>query len=411
MTAKILWLSHLVPYPPKGGVLQRSYNLLFELSKYYDIFLVAFTQSALIKTHYPDYQNGISECKTELGKFCKHIEFIDIPQEKFRYGMTLTALKSLFSRESYTVNWLKSDEFMQSVNHLTSTVDFATIHFDTISLAYYNSSQIKTLKILDHHNIESHMMMRRAENERNLLKKIYFHIEARKILRYEKAVCAGFDLNITCSDLDSRRLQSLIPAANIIEIPNGVDLKYFNMSDDQQTEPKSLIFAGRLNAYTNRKAILYFINDIWPVLKSEIPELKLYVVGSNPPEQINNIDKDIIVTGFVDDVRPYLDNADIYICPITDGGGTKLKVLDALAMGKVIVGNQEAFEGIDVLHGESAMIANDANEYLMSINELFSNPQLKSKISKNARQLIESKYDYVSIGKTFHESIESLKND
>lgn len=405
---KVLWLSHLVPYPPKGGVLQRSYNLINELAKYADVHLVAFVQKSLINTFYEDFDEGLKDCHQELLKICDEVAFVNIPQEQIANGMMKTALKSLFSSYPYTVNWLISEEFEAQFQQQITTHSFDAIHVDTISLAYYTRSITDIPLILDHHNVESNMMYRRSGLESKRLKKWYFRQEAEKLERFEQQFCPQFDMNITCSTLDSERLLDVVPGITVDDIPNGVDTSYFKQQDKNQTEPRTMIFAGRLNAYTNRKAVLYFIDEIWPLLKQNIPDLKFYVVGSNPPESIQDIDPDIIVTGFVDDVRPYLEQADIYVCPITDGGGTKLKVLDALAMGKPIVGNIEAFEGIDIEHGVNAYVANSAEEYLSAIQRLIDDDTLKQTISLNACQLARDKYDYVSIGKKLFHCIESI---
>ncbi|MDT8283261.1 MAG: hypothetical protein RQ982_10715, partial [Gammaproteobacteria bacterium] len=186
---KILWLSHLIPYPPKGGVLQRSYNLVKEISKHHELTLIAFTQSDLLKTMFPTEQDGLKESQQHLGDFCKHVEFIDIPCESSRFGKYQLALKSLFTTDPYTINWLKSDTMRSAIRNIKNTGNFDLIHFDTISLAPYIDEFPDTPKALDHHNIESHMMLRRAEQENNLLKRFYYHLEGKKLLNYEKKIC------------------------------------------------------------------------------------------------------------------------------------------------------------------------------------------------------------------------------
>jgi glycosyltransferase involved in cell wall biosynthesis len=263
-------------------------------------------------------------------------------------------------------------------------------------------SQLKNVKlVLNHHNIESAMMLRRAENEKNIAKKIYFYQEGIKLQRLERRICNMFDLNITCSDLDSDRLKATAGVTDCISIPNGVDLDYFQPLPTPK-KPKSLVFAGGLSWYPNLDAMTFFLKSVWPDLVKQIPDISLTVIGKNPPKwmlEMQNEYSNLRVTGFVDDVRPYMDQAQIYICPIKDGGGTKLKVLDALAMGKPLIADSIACEGIAVVNNESVMFASTPAEYVEKIKYLIDNPDACDDLSKNGRNLIEDQYSFQSIGK------------
>lgn len=407
---KVLWLSHLVPYPPKGGVLQRSYNLIRETARYHDVYLLAFIQKALLKTMFKDVQSGLEEAEHALGTFCKAVKFIPIPSESQPYGQYALALKSLFTQDSYTVNWLKSDAYQHALLDWKSQYKFDVVHADTISLAPYIKLFPEAKTALDHHNIESHMMLRRAKLEKNLLKKIYFHQEGLKIRAYENKICPIFNINITCSELDTQRLQQDIPNTAATVIPNGVDIEYFK-PENTAKQNHSLVFAGGLNWYPNRSAIEFFIEKIWPLLKSTIPDTEMNLIGKHPASrfiQLAQKDTFFKVLGFVEDVRPYINQSAIYICPILDGGGTKLKILDALAMGATLVASPEACEGIAIEHRKHAFIAHTPEEYVEYIKLLFDNPELCSQLASNARKLAISHYSYASIGKKLSEVYENL---
>lgn len=183
---KILWLSHLIPYPPKAGVLQRCYYLLKELGKYHEIDLMAFTQKDLLLSFYQDYDVGLSEARNALLKVVNDIEFLEIPSEESIFGKHGLAAKGLFSQGGYTMNWLRSDVFVDHLKARLSENNYDLVHFDTISLAVYRKYVKGVSVTLDHHNIESHMMLRRATKESNLFKKFYFYQEGLKIERQEK---------------------------------------------------------------------------------------------------------------------------------------------------------------------------------------------------------------------------------
>ncbi|VAW92737.1 FIG137776: Glycosyltransferase [hydrothermal vent metagenome] len=408
---KILWLSHLIPYPPKGGVLQRSYNLIKELSKDNEVDLVAFNQVNLLKHIYPSMSEAIKDATQELSKYCKAIHFFDIPCDTTSYGKKLLAFKSIFTFDPYTVNWLKSKEMEQFIQKLSLSHKYDLIHFDTLSLIPYKKYFSSDVCILDHHNIESHMMFRRASTETHFLKKIYFHQEALKLQRYEKKYCPKFNLHITCSHLDSKRLQEIISEKNVVDIPNGVDVDYFKPDPTVTKTPCSLIFTGGLDWYPNKKAILFFIREVWPTLRKKVTNITVNIIGKNPPEELINLSKNdtrIQLHGFVNDIRDYMNTAQVYVCPIDDGGGTKLKILDALAMSKSIVSNPIACEGIDVTNSKDVLFAEMPDEYVDKIMYLFSNPSESERIGQNSRKLIESKYSYDIIGGDFRKLYKDL---
>lgn len=393
---KVLWLSHFIPFPPKGGNLQRSYNLIRELSKTHDLSILSFNQSKIISS--PEL---LQTAQKHFSEFCKIYDAIRIESEYSKIRKFYLLLKGLLPWCTYTVSWLESKEFAKQLDTLISNNHFDIIHVDTISLTPY-VSHLKDVKVvLNHHNIESAMMLRRSENEKNLLKKLYFYQEGIKLKRLEQRICNKFDLNITCSDLDSERLKNTAGIGDCISIPNGVDLDYFQPKATQ-VKPKSLVFAGGLSWYPNLDAMTFFLKSVWPDLVRQVPDISLTVIGKNPPAWMVDMQKDysnLYIAGFVDDVRPYLAEAQIYICPIKDGGGTKLKVLDALAMGKVLVADAIACEGIDVVNNRSVIFASSPTEYIDKIKFLMENPTVCEELSRNGAQLIKDQYGFQSIGK------------
>lgn len=396
---KILWFSHLIPYPPKGGVLQRSYNLLKELAGHHQVSLLAFNQQALLASTFTDPEAGMAEARHQLEGFCEQVQILPIPADRAFGGKGLLAVTSLLSRHPYTINWLKSAAMRNALKETLARGDFDWVHFDTISLAPYLDIAAGHRTALGHHNIESHMLLRRGEIDRNPLKKFYFWQEGLRLARYEKRLCSRFDLNITCSELDSDRLRKMLPEVRVESIPNGVDLDFFQPGDEAET-PDSVIFAGTMDWYPNRTAMHYFAGQVWPKLKAACPGAVMHVVGANPSAHLKaQADERFLVHGFVDDVRPYIDRAAVYVCPITDGGGTKLKVLDALSMGKALVAHPVACEGIGVTDGKDVLFATSADEYVAHITRLFADPDLRRTLGENGRKLMAEQYAYPAIGR------------
>ncbi len=385
---KILWLSHIFPYPPKGGVLQRTYNLIKHVSKFHDIHLLSVDHNV----EYPiDVKKGIFE----LNKFCYKVTVINVSINK-----KIIAFKSLFSLKPYTCQWLYFDRMKNLIINLTGLDKFDCIHFDSIDMAEYIREIKSTPKVLNHHNIESQMMFRRSLKEKNLYRKLYFFIESLKLRYYENKICSMFNYNITVSELDKRRLLKICPEINIEVIPNGVDVDYFKPSQ-KGFDPQTLVFAGGMNWYPNRDAVIFFCREIWPILKKNWPNVKVIIIGHDPPRSILSIakkDSNFIVTGFVDDVRPYLEKAHVYICPIRDGGGTKLKILDAMSMAKPIVAHPVSIEGIEAEPEKHLLLARTPHEFVYQIDRLFNDIKLCNYLSKNCRELVLKKYDFSKIG-------------
>jgi sugar transferase (PEP-CTERM/EpsH1 system associated) len=403
---KILWLSQLVPYPPKGGVLQRAYHLIHELAKTHTVDLIAFNQQDLMEPFFDSQAEALEKAGEALRAFCRHVKFIPVECDQKPYGKHWLALKSLVTKDPYTINWLKSSSYAEQVKSLIASNQYDLIHFDTISLIPFMQYVGKTPTVLDHHNIESHMLMRRADNEKSRFMRWYFRQEGRRLEAVEKQVCPQFSLNITCSEIDRDRLAALTRGIRVEEVPNGVDIDYFQHDESIKQEP-SLIFAGTLSWYPNIEAVQFIAYEIWPRMKQEMPGMSVDIVGANPPEDIRLLaekEDGFNVHGFVDDVRPYIDKAAIYVCPINDGGGTKLKILDALAMQKAIIAHPIACEGIAIEEGKNVLFATSADEYVEQIKHLMDDEVERKRLGVNARKLIEDKYAYTIIGKNLSDT-------
>lgn len=406
---KILWFSHLVPYPETGrGVLQRSYHLVRELARVHEVHVLAFVQRRLIGELLGDVDGGLAQARAHLKQYCADIRLLAIPSETKAGGKLRLAAHSLMGGYPYTIRWLQSESACKTLAELESRTNFDVVHFDTISLAPYRTLLTRPTLTLDHHNIESHMMLRRVQHERDPMKKAYFFQEGVRLARYERQACSEVDLNITCSRLDSDRLRTVVPSAAVSEVPNGVDTNYFHSKCSQEVQ-NSIVFAGGLSRYANASAMQFFADKIWVALRNSCPEVTMDVVGGNPSLHLRRLaarDKKFRVHGFVPDVRPYIDKAAVYVCPIRDGGGTKLKILDALAMGKAIVAHPVSCEGIDVQDGHDVIFASTPDDFVRKILMLFAQPELRQKLSRNARALAEKTYSYSVVGRTLISAIE-----
>jgi glycosyltransferase involved in cell wall biosynthesis len=406
----VLWLAHAIPYPPKAGFLSRSYNLLRELARRQRVDLIAFVQEPWVRTLFPDLETGLEESRRALGDFCRSVTFLPIDHVRYRWSKHLTALKALVSGSTYTTSWLVSTPARAVIARALDTNSYDLVHFDTIGLAPYRGLAGRTPALLTHHNIESHMMMRRAENSRGVLAREYFRCEGRRLQAIEAGIAEQFAAHITCSELDSARFRECVPDANIVVIPNGVDCEFFT-SANVPTRPNSLVFVGTMNWYPNVDAMMFFLGEVWPLLKRRVPAATLDIAGSNPPESLTRLAgslADVRVHGYLPDVRPLIDSASVFICPIRDGGGTKLKILDAFAMGKCVIAHPVACEGIDVTDKTDVILASTPAEFVAEIARLLANDGARRAIGGAARRLVTEQYSFERIGERFNSALEEV---
>lgn len=401
---KILWLSHLLPYPPKAGVMLRSYHLLKQLSLTNEVDFLAFNQPNLLTPLVKNLESGIEDAKTDLNKFCTVVDILPIFWSRSLLSRLLLIVKGFLSLNGYTMNWLQSRAYGKAIERIIAAKKYDLIHMDTISFYSYARYFRDTPIVLDHHNIESHMMFRRATQETHLFKKFYFWLEAVKIRHVEKIFCNSIAHNITCSDIDTERLRNISPGAKISTIPNGVDTDYF--AKDDSPGGQDLLFIGTMNWYPNIQAVEFLIRDISPLVEERFPGMKINIVGANAPQSLIKMAArhgNVIFHGFVDDIRPIMSSSLAFICPISDGGGTKLKILDALAMSMPIIAHPIACEGIDVVNGKNTLFAETPDDYIAAIASLVTNPQAAEHLGIAARQLIERAYSTHIVGETMRD--------
>ena len=408
---KVLWLSHLIPYPPKGGVLQRSYNMVREMAREHEITLVAFNQKNFLEKSLPGDKFPVDTARKALSEFVELPVILDIPEDTLRLGRYRVALNALLRGEAYNMAWLKSPEASKAISALLSQNEFDVVHVDTISLCVYFDLLKGHKIVLNHHNFESEMLRSRADMESNWLKRLYYKVESARLQRCERDYCQRADLNLACSQDDADAMEESLGVSNFLSIPNGVDESYFYPREDVDRSEQSIVIVGGLSWYPNREAVEYFLHDIWPLIKQNFPEMRVDIVGRDPTEEMKKCaqqDSSVFFHGFVDDVREYLWRSHFYLCPIRTGGGTKLKILDALATGCCIIADPFACKGISVRDGEHLLFANTPEDYVANIRRLLEDSAEENLLRESGPRLIQAKYSYRSIGRLYSESLSDL---
>lgn len=391
---KILWLSQNLPYPPKTGVLQRNYHLIREASRFADIHLIAILKRDIL----PGYDPALAERR--LRELCASVTVVELPAESSQLYLAWLLLKSLFTEQPFTVNWAAADGLTRAVADAMERDRFDAAYFDTISLAPYRRQIASLPAILNHHNIESGLFDRRIAFERNPLKRFYLRQEARKLAAYEARIAHEFQVHATVSALDAQRLVAGCPGARTTIVANGVDVEYFAPRSDA-AERGHLVMVSGMNWFPNRDAAIFMARDIWPLIRQAKPHCRLSIVGTSPPPDVLELaahDPQVAATGFAADVRPYIEKAQIYLCPMRDGGGTRLKILDALAMGRPIVATTMALEGIPLAPERDVLVADSPAEFVRQVSRIVDDPELGRRIAERGRAFVEEHFAWPVIG-------------
>lgn len=391
---KVLFLSQIVPYPPHGGVLQRGYNILREIARNHDVHLLGFVHRDILKN-----ERQIERSKDELGRFCSSVEYYELWTKLSSINLSIAVLMSLLSTSPFSVIAHRSQKLVNRLRELVTNGNFDVIHFDTIGLAGYKKYTSGIPSVLTHHNIESQLMERRAAVEK-WPARTYIEIQARKLLAYESRMSSTFDINIVMSENDKQTLRRISPAVETMIVPNGADVNYF-VPNSEEHDP-ALIYTGGLNMFANRDAVIYFVDQIWPLVKQKVPNVRFDIVGQDPPAELiakAHSDEGLRIHGYVNDVRPLVARAAVYIVPIRVGGGTRLKVLDAMAQGKAIVSTTVGCEGIGVTPGRDIELEDDPKSFAHRVVDLLGDVDRRRSLGANARRLAETHYAWGPIAK------------
>jgi len=229
-----------------------------------------------------------------------------------------------------------------------------------------------------------------------------------KFLREEMQVCKMQDALLVTSARDKEILNAEVPQVPKFVIPNGVDMMYFRPSH-LVPEPASLVFTGLMSYIPNHDGMLYFLDKIFPLVLREVPHARVYIVGGQPRRKlVKRASHNVVVTGYVEDVRPYVWRSSVFVVPLRMGGGTRLKIFEAMAMKKPVVTTSIGCEGIDVRNGESALIADEPQAFAQAIVQLIQSADLRQRLIENGYELVKSEYEWSVIGQRVGEVYQSL---
>jgi glycosyltransferase involved in cell wall biosynthesis len=381
----ILIVTDYLPYPSISGDTIRVYNLIQRISRVHEITLLVLFDS-------PEFKDSISH----LMEFCRQVTVVD-----HHWPDPLTCLPDMFQYlmegKPMELRLLYSQQMGELIDRLTSEQDFDIVQIEHSRLALYRdniSPKSNCASILTFHNVAYDQSDRISHIEKNQMDRFRSWIFSHQIKSWEPAYAGNFDRCITVSDVDRKNLLGQNPDLAIEVVPNGTDTKKFQPLEGGQTVP-TLLFIGSMSYAPCVDGAVYFCHEILPYIRELIHDIQVWIVGASPSAQVTQLaNESVHVTGYVEDIVPFYKKSMVSIVPIRAGGGTRLKILEAMAFGRPVVSTTIGCEGLDVINGEHLLVADDPRKFAEQTIRLLKDKSLYCRIAENARDLVVNKYDW-----------------
>ncbi|HSH04647.1 MAG TPA: glycosyltransferase family 4 protein [Anaerolineae bacterium] len=401
---RILFLTQVLPYPLTSGARIRAYYMLRYLAQQHQITLVSFIRD-------DDAPQHIDHLKT----FCHQVHTVLITRSPIKDVTSLA--HSLISRTPLVMIRDRIPAMFDQLRTLIAANPFDIIHADQTSMSEYGlfardqhppSATPKT--ILDQHNAMHLLVKRQAQYENGLLRSWVWQRESRLFINYERQLCTAYDHILTVTDEDKHALLKLFPPAErpsqqhkFTSIPICVDPDTVPPLD-WQPKPNQIIHLGTMFWPPNIEGVLWFAQEVLPLIINKIPNAYFIIAGKNPPDSIKNLAAPdsplhghVEVTGFVLDPEPLLAQSQLFIVPILAGGGMRVKIVDGWQWGLPIVSTSLGAEGVSTQHGETILIADDAPAFAQAAIQIMQNQDLAEQLRLNGRQWVETAYNWQRI--------------
>jgi glycosyltransferase involved in cell wall biosynthesis len=389
---RVLWVKMGGLWPTNTGGRQRSFQLIAELSRRHRV--------VVLTTHGPgDEPDGLANHLAE----CERVVSLPYVPPKRGTARFVAALARSWA-SSYPVDLWKwrVAAVRDCLTEMAGREPFDAIVSDFLFSAANVPFDGPAPVVFFEHNVEYLIWKRLADVERQWWRRVLLNIEWRKVRRCEARACSHATMTIAVSDDDRARLQADAPAARTTTIPTGVDVAYFRPQQGPEI-PSRLVFSGSMDWYPNEDAVLFWAHEMLPRVRREIPTVSLTVVGRNPGPRVRALASEagIHVTGTVADVRPYIAESSLYVVPLRVGGGTRLKIFEALAMGKPVLSTTVGAEGLGVTPGQHLVLADGPDAFSAAVVELLRDPARRAALGAAGRQLVEERYAWPRVARIF----------
>lgn len=373
-----------VPYPPNSGGQTRTFNLIKNLSRKHEI-----TSFSFLRTDQPEPD------LTQLRKYCRKVEIFG---RKKAWASPEKLLVTAVSPYPYLVNMYRSGRVTEAISAELAKEKYDLIHVET----YYIMPNIASTTVpvlLAEQTIEYLVYQHFTQTSRLWPVKPLLYVDVAKHKYWEKYFWQKAKKVVAMSEADKEKMKELAPGLDVGIVPNGVDMDFFTKKilNGKSTGTKFL-FVGNFNWLQNREAVEILVREIWPEIKKKLPEATLWIVGRSPTEAIKNLAGDsIVVSDDVEDIRTAYQGSAVLLAPLFGGGGTRYKILEAMASDLPVVSTEIGIEGIGAIDRKHALISNNKNELAKLAVEAVLNKPLAKSLSTNAKKLVADNYDWGKI--------------
>ncbi|MGI8836177.1 MAG: glycosyltransferase [Pyrinomonadaceae bacterium] len=400
---RILWLKTELLHPVDKGGKIRTYNMLKQLKRDHRITYLTL-----------DDGTATAAEREAAREYCHELVCISHkPREKFTAGFYADLALNLVSRYPYAVKKYESTEMRRAVLERTATGEFDLVVCDFLAPALNVPNRLRCSTVLFQHNVEAMIWKRHYQVQKSPAKKAYLRRQWQKMRRFEREACRRFDRVIAVSAEDRDQMRQEYGMDSVFDVPTGVDTEFFRPSGKETVVPHNLVFTGSMDWLPNEDAMRYFTEEIFPRIKQTIPDVTLTVVGRNPYPgllELSQRDKSVVVTGRVDDVRPFMERAAVYVVPLRIGGGTRLKIFEAMAMEKAIVSTTVGAEGLPVRQNEELVLADTPETFANSVLRLFQDQTFARRLGLRAADTVRETFGWRRVAEEFAALCENTVN-
>jgi len=389
---RVLFITNELPCFTGGGMPIRDYHLIKNLGREHQITLACFTDPSLRDT---------AEKYAALQGYCQEIVTVSRATSsiKTRWQARLASLESMLHPTPWNVRALTPRGLRAQVQALLQTQRFDIVHVNHVEMGPLLAATGTAKRVLGIEVI-SPKIKRLWYTQVGRARRFVYYVEWKKLARYERTLYQQVDLCTMASAVEKETVLAMAPQSTVTVIPNGVDCGFFSPLLDRAAAPAGdmLLFTGSMAYPPNHDAVLYFQHEVWPLLKCRLPHVRWQIVGRDPPRDLLALaSADIEVTGRVADVRPYMENCRALIVPLRSGGGTRIKILEALAAGLPVVSTTIGAEGLDLVHGEHILLADTPEQFAAAVARLLTDPGLEQRLRTRGRKIVEERYDWRAI--------------
>ena len=384
---RILLLTPSLPYPPIWGFGIRVYQLVRELSRRHHVTLLAYSR---------ENETPAAEAENVAALRAVGAAVHLVPPPRPVGGKRAAQAFSLLSPRSYQTSAHRSPAMQEAVTRLLAGSAFDLVQVESSQMAGFDFGGRVPL-VLDEHNLEYELLHRLYSGERAPGRRLYNWAEYVKFRREEQSCWRRADACLLTSGREREILRGLLPDKPADVVPNGVDIEFYQPSDIA-VEPDSLVFTGLMSYRPNIDGAVYFVEEVLPRIHQVRPDVTLTVVGAGAGAEVERLaGPRVIVTGAVPDTREYFARAAVAVVPLRMGSGTRLKVLEGLAMGKPLVSTSIGCEGIHVKDGEHLLIADEPQALADAVLRALSDAPLAAALARQGRALVEREYGWAAI--------------